>query len=790
MSLIRNLLEEVHRRSLWQVLGAYAVISWGVLQVVDQLVQQQLLPGGAYRLALGLVVVGFPVVLLTATLQGKRDPGTIRKEGLANFFTWRNVLIGAGGAFAIWGVLSAVWLAAGRPGPDPPRPATGATATTIAVLPFSFQGSSEYAYLSTGMVNLLGTRLDGAGELRSVDSRSILGQFAREDAPNPDLTRAREIAALFGAGRFVLGDIVEVGGHLQINVGLYVASGESAPLSESAVDGSTEEVFDLVDEMAASLLSGMYGEAGDRGRRIAGVTTASLPAFKAYLDGEAAFRTGQFGAAVEAFQRSVSLDSLYALAFYRLSVAAEWDTQTELSQWAAERAADGADRLSDRDRRLLDAHLAWRRGAYGEAESRYRSFLGTYPEDTEAWFQLGEVLFHANPMLGRSFTESRFAFEKVVSFEPDHSASLLHLLRIAAREGKVHELDSLFASLSLILGSDRESEERAMFAYSTGDEDRHRDFLRWLDGRDDGSVVQSAWALSTFSLNLDGIQGVATFLTEPVRAPEVRVVGHRLRALAFMARGEWSQAHRELGSADALDPAQALEARILFSLAPYSPVDQNGLRGLRERLENLDLGQLPVRGNPSFFFSVHDNIHPHIREYLLGLLSLEVGEARRALNHASVLEAMEAPPEVGTMARDLARGIRAGVLRKQGRLQEALAELTRDPPEIFYHLTLASPFVSLVNERFLRAELLRELGREDEALAWYDNLIQLNTSELPWLPVTLMRRAEILRDRGDTVAEAAAYEQLLALWSGADAELRPWLQPAVDRVDLLEAGGR
>jgi tetratricopeptide (TPR) repeat protein len=257
-----------------------------------------------------------------------------------------------------------------------------------------------------------------------------------------------------------------------------------------------------------------------------------------------------------------------------------------------------------------------------------------------------------------------------------------------------------------------------------------------------------------------------------------------------MARGEWSQAHRELGSADALDPAQALEARILFSLAPYSPVDQNGLRGLRERLENLDLGQLPVRGNPSFFFSVHDNIHPHIREYLLGLLSLEVGETRRALNHASVLEAMEAPPEVGTMARDLARGIRAGVLRKQGRLQEALAELTRDPPEIFYHLTLASPFVSLVNERFLRAELLRELGREDEALAWYDNLIQLNTSELPWLPVTLMRRAEILRDRGDTVAEAEAYDQLLALWSGADAELRPWLQPAVDRVDLLEAGGR
>ena len=57
MSLFRNLLEEIHRRSLWQVLGAYAVISWGFLQVADQLVQQQLLPSGAYRFALGLVLV-------------------------------------------------------------------------------------------------------------------------------------------------------------------------------------------------------------------------------------------------------------------------------------------------------------------------------------------------------------------------------------------------------------------------------------------------------------------------------------------------------------------------------------------------------------------------------------------------------------------------------------------------------------------------------------------------------------------------------------------------------------
>ena len=40
---LRRFIREIHRRSLWQVLGIYAVASWAVLQVVDTL-------GGAFRL--------------------------------------------------------------------------------------------------------------------------------------------------------------------------------------------------------------------------------------------------------------------------------------------------------------------------------------------------------------------------------------------------------------------------------------------------------------------------------------------------------------------------------------------------------------------------------------------------------------------------------------------------------------------------------------------------------------------------------------------------------------------
>ena len=36
MSGLRRLIQEIHRRSLWQILGIYVVGSWVALQVVDR----------------------------------------------------------------------------------------------------------------------------------------------------------------------------------------------------------------------------------------------------------------------------------------------------------------------------------------------------------------------------------------------------------------------------------------------------------------------------------------------------------------------------------------------------------------------------------------------------------------------------------------------------------------------------------------------------------------------------------------------------------------------------------
>src|SRR6185503_4851826 len=113
-----------------------------------------------------------------------------------------------------------------------------------------------------------------------------------------DAEGANRIAARLGAGRFVLGDVVEAGGMLQIEAAVYDA-GTIQPRTRAVVSGAADSVFELVDRLAAQLLGGLGDPSADRLLRTAAVTTASLPAFKEYLSGEGMMRAGQFERAAD-----------------------------------------------------------------------------------------------------------------------------------------------------------------------------------------------------------------------------------------------------------------------------------------------------------------------------------------------------------------------------------------------------------------------------------------------------------------------------------------------------------
>ena len=55
---MNDLIREIHRRSLWQVLGIYGAASWGVLQVVEVLTNSVGLPDWTPAMALVLLLIG------------------------------------------------------------------------------------------------------------------------------------------------------------------------------------------------------------------------------------------------------------------------------------------------------------------------------------------------------------------------------------------------------------------------------------------------------------------------------------------------------------------------------------------------------------------------------------------------------------------------------------------------------------------------------------------------------------------------------------------------------------
>lgn len=117
-----SLMGELHRRSVWQVLGGYAVVAWIILQLEEMLEGLIGLPLWFGPAAVVVVLLGFPVLLVTALTQGGRkkdddhsalfhdsaegsdaslsswrrlDGGPFR-NAMDRVFTWPNALAGAG----------------------------------------------------------------------------------------------------------------------------------------------------------------------------------------------------------------------------------------------------------------------------------------------------------------------------------------------------------------------------------------------------------------------------------------------------------------------------------------------------------------------------------------------------------------------------------------------------------------------------------------------------------------------------------------------------------------------
>jgi tetratricopeptide (TPR) repeat protein len=440
-----------------QVLVVYLGASWGILQVVDILQGSLALPDWVSPVALILLLIGLVIILATAWIQSL--PSTTARENAGEVpgdwevapkdmlssiasgdmphLTWGRSILGGLLALALmFGLAGAAIIFRGPlTSLGPAEAGAGMAPTGIAVVPFGVTGEGLGLWRE-GMVDVISTNLDGMGGYRTIDSRTVLARWRErvEGGETPDLRTSLRVAGSTGARFGLVGSLVGNPSGVRVTADIYdLDSGEK--IVQSWVEGSEEEVLELIGELSVDLTRKLLKATGSdviQAPRTASLTTHSLPALRAFLEGEAAYRHSDFAGAVANFERAVEIDSTFALGWQRLAGSYQWleNINSEQGALAVERAWDLRDRLPVRDRILVSADKAMVEGDLGilpDLEDAARN----YPDDPEVWYLLGDFYLHFGLEAGMADTGDILeAFERAVSLDPDFTPYHIHLIEL------------------------------------------------------------------------------------------------------------------------------------------------------------------------------------------------------------------------------------------------------------------------------------------------------------------------------------------------------------------------
>ncbi|HEX6644590.1 MAG TPA: serine/threonine-protein kinase [Gemmatimonadales bacterium] len=309
-------------------------------------------------------------------------------------------------------------------------------AQRIAVLPFRTSGAGV-ELLGEGLVDLMSTNLDAIGGITTVEPRTVLQRW-KERGSTVDLEGALDVAKAVDAGAVILGSVVSTGSSVRLTADLYAREGEK--LATAQVNGHADSVLSLVDELSLALVREVWRSKEPLPSvRVAGLTTTSLEAMRAFLRGEQHYRTSAWDSAAVAFGEAVAEDSTFALAHYRLAMTYGW-TGNSSSREAAEAgtaAVRYASRLPPEERSLVIAYRMFQEGRTAATDSMLR-YTAAHPGDADGWYLLGESQYHTRRNVGYTPAELMGPFDRVL--ELADSALYAKYMRVLRSAGATTEL--------------------------------------------------------------------------------------------------------------------------------------------------------------------------------------------------------------------------------------------------------------------------------------------------------------------------------------------------------------
>jgi TolB-like protein/Tfp pilus assembly protein PilF len=407
---------ELKRRNVIRVSVLYAIAGWVLLQVADILFGLLDVPGWGLRLVLGLLLLGFPLVVIFSwvyemTPEGlKRESEVDRTHSVAPS-TGRKI-----DRLIIFGLVTVVLvLLADRVlfmSPSHERlqpiestkvePVTESKAAknlvrdarkkSIAVLPFvNMSGDEENEYFSDGLTEELLNLLAKVNDLR-VSSRTSSFAFKGKDTSLPSVARELKVENILE------GSVRKSGLNVRITAQLIDVETDSHLWSET-YDRQLDDIFAIQDEIAQNVVEALKVQLLNPGEAVVpGQRETSTDAYLMYLRGRHTYELGRdtrdddlVKRAITQFEAVLDLDPGYALAYAGLADAYGFQSiRGELSmEEGYERSREMAEKALAIDPNLVEALLAladiqleydWDLEA---AEKSYLHALEVRPSDAE-----------------------------------------------------------------------------------------------------------------------------------------------------------------------------------------------------------------------------------------------------------------------------------------------------------------------------------------------------------------------------------------------------------------------
>jgi tetratricopeptide (TPR) repeat protein len=781
MRRIRQLIGEIHRRSLWQVLSIYLVGSWVALQVVETITESAGLPDWVQPFSLILLTIGLPIVMATAVVQegmsgrvsdahdaspsgplgasgasGPRsaaadpDPATgaagtgIPGSGVRRFLTWRNALSGGVAAFAFLGLVVAAYFVMWSTGIGPvgSLAAQGVFEEGDAVVLAQFDNNSNDQSLGGMVTEALRVDLAGSSIMTLVEPnrvRDALARMGRDVEEELDADLAREVAIRDGFKAVIHGTVGSAGSGYIFVASLTAAESGSVLATFREAARGPDDVIDAIDKLSQNIRE----KAGESLKVIKAeealedVTTPSLEALRKYAESDGLAERAEYDRAIAALREALELDPSFAMAYRRLAVLIQNSGGALADQVkATRRAYELRDRLTERERYLAEAYYHNLVTLDLDAEIRaYETVLERHPDDQAALNNIALAL------VGRTrLDEALAALERAVNGPGASAPAFTNYPGYLAMAGRREEAEAALARL----------------------ETRYPGRSLW--------VAWNHYALAAFDGDGDGSHAAGEeLLSLPEAQGGWRAAGAMALSVGDVLRGRMDEAQqhavesiREMGTMGFWDQVQGTEAgRVAMELLA-------GRKDVASRIrDQLDLDR------------TLDSIPPTARSYEVLIPTLAWLGDRQGVEHllqrwqADSIPSSTAP--IATEIRRTAEGMLLGQMDPAAGLA-ALNDLSRE---------LDCPGCAV----WQRGELAQRAGRLEEGRDLYLKTLTLGSED--YLAAPLMRvlaherLGQLFEALGDSAQAAEHYSTFAEHWAEADPELQPRVQLARDRAESL-----